>query len=903
MKRKYFYLLALSALTLGACSTENDLFGESPNGGPEGEKQSVTFLFPGTAQGVVPYADAIASAEENKIAMLDVYVFGRDKLDVTAPYAYLLEDVIKLEDTDLTANADAMQAKLTVRGTNPKVLYFVANGRSHTSLNDYELGVTDTLTFIRKQTTSVGTGLLKTPLLMTGRYTFATQTVDGNEVIDLTGTHSIALNRRVARFDIINDAENSTLSIEKIRIKNTRPGAYLFAHADELADAVADDDFPAYDLPTIPELMELDFLLFPTANVGTTPSAFYVYPSKADDETYFALYGLSSTSGGQMVQTVKMRLKQTGTADEVKLLPINPNTRYIINVLDAGSATIDATITVKEWQVGENVDVEAGFGWLKLALQAPIANVTLEESKLLKVPADATAAFNIAVTADTEWEIEGADLLPWITLDPTKLPTAGTVGKSFSIATAANPSSEVRKGVLYLRNVKRPSVVQALTVEQAGNAAAGFKVTGPRLENNTLMALAAGGKTMLTLTLPSGVDAFSCTTGESWITLAQPVTTRTDITGKLLEVTLTANDAKIGDKAVEREGTFSITVGAATQIITVKQAPKNLGSIVVKAAGMANNTVTYPGAAQTKLSLLVRALTEWKVEAFDIDAMGAVTTTPTDWIANGAIKLTDDSAEKANYDGSYGFDLKANPTFDERKSKMILTNTFDPSIKLELTIIQKGKLEVLTLAGGSEFSADVLTLTADATAALDLTVTSDKGGSTLTTLTASGAPGWLTVAVAGTGNDQKITVTPQANTTTDAREAKITVKMAGATDKVFTVKQAGMVAPPVVPTFTVAGTGLTGTDFPMVDTAVSAQTLTVAPSNDAFGDLTIAQETGTETWLTLVSSSLTTDGTFSLEATANDTGAARTATITVTLTGAAAPIVITVAQAAATVNP
>ena len=794
MKRKYFYLLALSALTLGGCSTENDLFGDSPNGGPEGQQQ-VTFLFPGTAQGVVPYADAIASAEENKIATLDVYVFGRDKLDVTEPFAYLLEDVIKLEDTDLTATSDAMQAALTVRGTNPKVLYFVANGRSHTSLEDYELGVTDTLTFIRKQTTSVGTGLLKTPLLMTGRYKFKTTEVDGKDVLDLTGTHAVALDRRVARFDIINDAENSTLRIEKIRIKNSRPGAYLFAYADTLAAAaVAAGDastFPAYDLPTIAELMELDFLSFPTANVGTTPSAFYVYPSTATDETYFALHGISSTSGGQMVQTVKMRLKQTSTnPDEVKLLPINPNTRYTINVLDAGSATINATITVKEWLVGEQVDVEAGFGWLKLALEGTPASVTLTESKLLKVPAGVTAAFNIAVTADTEWEIVGDDLLPWITV--SNKPAADAVGKSFTIATAANPSSEVRKGVLYLRNVTRPSVVQALTVEQAGDATNGFKVTGSRLEDNTLTALAAGGEAMLTVTLPTGVDAFSCTTAESWITLAQPVTSRADvttnITGKQLKITLEPNDAKDSGKAVERVGTFSITVGQATQIITVKQAPKNLGSIVAKAAGLANNTVTYSGAAQENLSLLVRALTEWEVAAFDITA-GAVTQNTTTWITNGTIALTDQSPTKANYDGSYGFKLTANTTFDERKSKMILSNTFDPSIKLEITIVQEGVARpTFTVMG---ITGNALTYEATEVTATEYAVVPSNGTFTGLTVEKQADADWLTYAQTTLETDGKFTLAATANETGAARTATITVTLTdAAAPTVITVTQA-----------------------------------------------------------------------------------------------------------------
>lgn len=889
--------MALAALTLGGCSTENDLFGDDPNGGPEGEKQQVTFLFPGTAQGVVPYA--IASEDENKIATLDVYVFGRDKLDVTEPIGYLLEDVVKMTDKELTAAGDAMQAKLSVVGTNPKVLYFVANGRSHTSLDDYELGVTDTLTFIKKQTTSLGTGLLKAPLLMTGRYTFKTTGAGADAVLDLTGTHAVALDRRVARFDIINTSENSTLRIKEILIKNARPGAYLFAYADTLADknkpTDAFDYVPAYAGALIPNLMPLDFLQFPTANVGETPSAFYVYPTEVDAETYFHLSGFATGSGSPMVQPVKMRLKQSGTADEIKDLPINPNTRYTIKILDAGSVTIDAAITVAEWKVGQNVDVEAGFGWLKLALEGPIGEVTLEESKLLKVPSDATVAFNIAVTADTEWEIADPTLIPWITIDPTSLPTAGTVGKRFSLATAANPSSEVRKAVVYIRNATRPSVVQALTVEQAANTTTGFKVTGDRLENNTLVALAAGGTTTLSVT---GTTTFSCTTGESWITLAQPVTradVTTPITGDKLNVTLMPNDAKTDGKAVERVGTFTITVGqgvdALTQIITVKQAPKNLGSIVVKAEGLEGKTLTYSGAAQTVPALLVTALTEWKVEAFDF-ILDAVTDTESEWITDPVITLSDKDP-KTHYDGSYGFKLTANASFDVRKSQMTLSNTFDPTIKLDLILIQKGKLETLTLAGGNEYvdATGVMTLAADATTANELTATSDKSGGTLTDLTTTEAASWLEVAVSGEGNAQKITVTPTANTTFVERTAEITVKMTGANDKKLTVKQAG-----VAPTFTV--TGVSGNAIAYGAAEVVATTYTVVPSNGTFTGLTVEKQAGAD-WLTYAQTTLETDGQFTLAATANGTGAERTATVTITLPNATAPMKITVTQATA----
>lgn len=895
MKRKYFYLMALAALTLGGCSTENDLFGDDPNGGPEGPKQQVTFLFPGTAQGVVPYA--IASEDENKVETLDIYVFGADKLDTTDP-AYLLEDVVKLEAAALGQVQEALTATISFVGTNAKKFYFVANGRSQTALDDYELNVTTITDFTKKKTLLTGKSLLKAPLLMTGYYAI---TVGEDGTITPAGPHNIELIRRVARFDIKNDSEESTLQIEKILIKSARQGAYIFADADAAADLVADDDFPAYDGPTIAALMEIDFQAFNDANMGETGSVFYLYPSLAIDKTSFELRGRSTQSNEMMVQPVKMQKAQkdddkTPDVDESALLPILPNHRYSISVLAAGMATVTANITVEEWKVGEQVEVEAGFGFVKLALTdaeaGTAAGIALTESKTLTVPSTVLAPFGINVTADTEWEIANPTAIPWIAV--TNAPVAGAVGKSFTLEiTEANPSSEARNGILYIRNVKRPSVVQALTVVQAGDALTGFKIEGDKFENNTLLFFGSADAAILTLTLPGAVDAFDTeisTEDDVWINLeAAPVTREfTSVAGKKLKVSVVPNDGQ-----TERTGSFNIKVGQVVQTITVKQASKNLGGISVTAIGMLNNTVIYSAAEQTTPYLVVKALTEWGAKAFDMNE-DVVSETESEWITNGTTVFTSTTDPKINYNGKYTFTLTANTEFTERKSRIIVANTVDANIKSEITIIQSGKLETLSLAG-SGYADPVLTLAADAATALELTVTSDKPSGTLTALTATEAADWLEVAVSGEGNAQKVTVTPTANTETTAREAVVTVKMEGATDKVFTVKQAGKVVE--APTFTV--TGVTNDAIAYESAEVSATEYTVVPSNHTFTGLTVVkQEVGAD-WLTYAQTTLETDGKFTLAATANDTGAARSATVTITLPGAAASMVITVTQAAA----
>ena len=72
--------MILSILTKGGAASSGEL----------------TFVFPGTAKGVVPYADDIkASAQENELETLDIYVFGEDSLSSATPKPMLLEEIFR----------------------------------------------------------------------------------------------------------------------------------------------------------------------------------------------------------------------------------------------------------------------------------------------------------------------------------------------------------------------------------------------------------------------------------------------------------------------------------------------------------------------------------------------------------------------------------------------------------------------------------------------------------------------------------------------------------------------------------------------------------------------------------------------------------------------------------------
>ena len=874
MKRKNFYLSVLSLLVMSACSDETTPLGDFTE---NGNKEVITFVFPGTAQGVVPYA-ATASLEENAIETLDAYVFGTDPLVATnAPY--LLENVFKLtEGNGLTTAGEDRTAALTIIGANDKKIYFVANGRTEATLDDYELGVTKITDFEQKQTALMGKGLIKCPLLMTGDYTVVR---DGEGKVPATPI-DVTLTRRVARFDVINNSDESTFKIEKILIKKARPGAFIFPLLTG----------QTYTEAVVAELMEIDFLSFNNANVAETSSVFYLYPTVVDGETSFDFKGISTQSGEKMVQPVLMRQKQSGTEAETKLLPINANSRYVINMLATGSATINASISVKEWVVGEQVDVEAGFGKVKMTLPATGTpeGVTLTESKKLSLPAIATAAaFDILVAADTEWALE-AHTIGWITTSNT--PASGEVGKKFSLAATANPSTTAREAILYIRNVKRPAIVQALTVVQAGNAA-GFSIAGNKLVNNTVQLFGSVDSETLTIGLPEGATEFTHQASDSWITLA--TTDARATTTKTLEVTVAANTTD-----AEREGTITITVGELTQTIAVKQAARNLGGIAVQAVGLANGLLNYEGSAQADLKLLVRALTAWEVTAFDIDAEGVVTTIASDWIT-GAIELKDQETTPANYDGSYNFTVAANATGVARKSVVSVVNTIDASIKFEITVTQAVAAAVAPTftVTGKDLADNALPFANTEIGVTTYTVAPTGAEvSALTVVKSGDASDWLTLVDTDLTTAGTFTLAATANTAAEARTATITVTLDGAdAPQVITVTQAAAAA--VAPTFTVTGEGLAGNALPFANTEIGATTYTVAPTGAEVSALTVVKSGDASDWLTLVDTDLTTAGTFTLAATANTAAEARTATITVTLDGADAPQVITVTQAAA----
>lgn len=328
-------------------------------------------------------ADEIATADENKIAALDVYVFGSATEDGT--YTFQERFAYREDPTVNPLPTGATLLEVTAGGTGNNQLtttmhlqkglfvkiYCVANQTD--LVNADGNAVTDagytplTLATPGETGTTVGVAgtptldnflayhspllkadnfrdVLQTPLPMTGAVTTPIDLTDFSVTTRLqTG---FKLTRTVARFDVINDATTSKLTINSISMGNARSGVNLFPIT--AYDDVANDD----DIITYPERSFADQT---DANVGTTVGAFYSYPSPKDDNGYLILkgkYQINQTESQEV--TYQVPFKSAGNSSST--LEINPNHRYTLAITAADEYHIDFNLTVADWADDGSID-------------------------------------------------------------------------------------------------------------------------------------------------------------------------------------------------------------------------------------------------------------------------------------------------------------------------------------------------------------------------------------------------------------------------------------------------------------------------------------------------------------------------------------------------------------------
>ena len=320
----------------------------------------------------------IATAAENAISTLDVYVFGAktENGDYTFQerFAYRADPKDKLPKgaTELQLNTTGTDGKETTgllklkKGLFVK-LYCIAND---TTLVDPADGKTvkpadfTPITFAEGEdgnpklategvpqesvfttwhtrlfTATAKGDTLATPLAMAGAYTTP---------IDLTSFDNSArvqlgfkLTRLAARFDIDNKAGDSRFTIETVSMGNGRRGSGFF---------------PIRVYGDLPEAKPDQLITYPVhalcgdnANKGLQTGAFYAYPSPAQDKAFLILNGKYKVNETEMknvsYQIPFMQQAADGTA---AWLDIAGNHRYTIAVTKADAYHLDANILVND---------------------------------------------------------------------------------------------------------------------------------------------------------------------------------------------------------------------------------------------------------------------------------------------------------------------------------------------------------------------------------------------------------------------------------------------------------------------------------------------------------------------------------------------------------------------------
>lgn len=843
--KKRCYLMALAAFALAACSDDTDAFrGEGPTGKPDG--RGLSFVFPGTAKGVVPYS-AEASASENELKTLDIYVFGEDTTSAASPKPMVLEEVFKSGvsgEFDFTTSGADKLAKISVYAGNKKSFFFVANGREHLSLDSLELHVTDTATFARKAT-NVQNGLLECPLLMSGFHDMpdVAAAIAG-------GAIEVELVRRVARFDLLNNSDDSGFIIKEIVVSNARGGIYIF-----------EGNATAYEAPLLTKLPIIDFAPFPNANYGESNSVLYMYPTKIAGETELSLVGVVAGSGAPQVYPVKLKPNQTDADD--KLIQIKPNNRYLLSVLSLGTGYINATLKVTEWVVGDTINSQTGYGTIKLSDKDGKA---LKDSTI-SVGAEAllTDSVLINVAAASEWELFVDPAYDWISVTP--LP-GDTVMRSFSVTTTTpNPSSlEARMATVVVRNRQRPSIMQTLLVKQDKNATRYIDLSGKRLQGNVLKISGEIKDSMnVDLSVPAGV-AWTATEKSDWFNIGEKAivsygaydgeSTQSGTGSGVISIVPEANTTEIA-----RLDTVVLTIAGTegkpdlVQRLIVSQAPRNLGSIQLRMVGVKDEKITIEASgfndADKKREVKVIANTDWKV---DIPAAAS-------WLT-----MSDRTITIANTGNGY-FKLEAAPNTAagavERTAVVTVENTLDANIKKTITITQKAAPAAIVVSATS----DVVNLLQDGTGQdVTITVTNDVAnagweidGTPEAWITTSILDNTLTISAAANADFTEKTGSVVVKSKTDAsKTATIQVTQAAA---LVTIAQPSDIASITTPE-TVAITCNDGTNW----------TVTNNSEND---------DTSGAPWLTTEADGA---GNITVTAEANTSGSVRTATVTVTST-------------------
>ncbi len=382
MNIKHKLSILLLGSLLAACTSENTLDKPTPpdqGGTPDDNTREVLLSLKNKLK-VIPVetkaGDAIATAEENRIYSLDVYVFGSKTEDGEYTFLqqfYYREDARQTVEGDyatsftLNTGADNSTALLRMKKGLFVKVYCIANSTKllqadGTEFTDFQAllqsnpgqpgntvtaGIPTESDFKAFHTPVLQAGVeedvLLTPLPMTGAYTTPLDLTDFS--VSARTQLGFKLTRMVARFDVVNDAALSKFTIESVSMGNGRTGAGYFP-VKVLGNAPT-------DLITYPARA---YTADQTAASPKGTGIFYCYPSPVDDGGYLILSGTYAANQTENIPvTYKVSFKPAGN-ETGNYIEVAYNHRYTVSITAADEYHLDFTLNVADWTDEGNVD-------------------------------------------------------------------------------------------------------------------------------------------------------------------------------------------------------------------------------------------------------------------------------------------------------------------------------------------------------------------------------------------------------------------------------------------------------------------------------------------------------------------------------------------------------------------
>ncbi|MDH6303920.1 uncharacterized protein (TIGR02145 family) [Parabacteroides sp. PF5-5] len=315
-------LLAAWVLMLAPSCSQEELPSLQGGGGVSSEG-AITFRFQGKKQ-IKSYSTPIASENENAIDSLEIYMFN-DRSAIGE--SNILQKVFRVGSTDLSQQDTDLTATIDVTGrTGKHIFYFVANGKGNaSSLESADAGSTTEADFLERLS-DVQSGLLETPLLMTACHKIENVETPKEE------DKKVTLLRRVARFDIVNDATHTNFTIDRIFIRKANLQGYIFGDATGI---------PVQKLLT-DNLPEIEYGKMEDANTAVSfESLFYLYPTEmAEGKSMISFEG--TFMGERRIYNLKNDQQ------------IEANKRYVLKVKKVDENKIDLEISVDDWTDGSS---------------------------------------------------------------------------------------------------------------------------------------------------------------------------------------------------------------------------------------------------------------------------------------------------------------------------------------------------------------------------------------------------------------------------------------------------------------------------------------------------------------------------------------------------------------------